>query len=108
MQSILDFRYILVPLAGILIFVTELGAAAIHIWTVVIGYQAAGLWGAILSLCAPFLSEIWWFRYSWQHFGLWGTWYAVAIGVVVAAFICWILLAALIVYLERRAALDAY
>ena len=37
----------------------------VHIWTIIIAFTEAGLFGAILSLIFPFLSEIYWVIMLW-------------------------------------------
>ena len=33
----------------------------IHVWTIIIAYEASGLFAAVLALCLPVLAQIYWF-----------------------------------------------
>jgi hypothetical protein len=93
--------FVLSSIAGMLIFVTELGAFAIHVWTTAIGYQHTGFFGAVLTFVLPFVSEAYWFRYAWKAYGFLGSWYNVAVVVLVVAWLCWVAVGMLIARLDR-------
>lgn len=62
----------------------------IHVWTIVIAFSIKGLFGAVLTLVFPVLSEIFWFFKVGNHVG-YDTTYCVAImayvGLVILAFV---------------------
>ncbi len=84
--------------ATLLVFITEFGGGAIHIWTTVIGYQDGGSAGAIATFLLPFLSEAYWFWYAWRHYGFLGSWYGVSVVGLIATWLCWAALVSMLAY----------
>jgi hypothetical protein len=95
--------FLLSAFAGMLIFATEICASLVHLWTAVICYQAAGFWVAVLTFFTPFISEMFWFRRFWKSDGIFGTWYSVCLGVVLAMFGSWLILGFIISRIDDRA-----
>jgi|SRR5215471_17758975 len=91
-------QFALGSLVSLLIFVSEIGGGAIHLWTTLVGYQHSGVGGAIATFLLPVLSEAYWFRYAWRHYGFLGSWYSVSVVVVVAAWLCWATLVLMLAY----------
>ena len=48
-------------LAGFGLVILQIFSLIIHIYTIVISFTVSGIWGAIITLCMPVLSEIYWF-----------------------------------------------
>lgn len=55
--------------AGCLIIVAHIGAALLHLWTILIAWQASGFVAALISFCLPVLSQIYWFAITWRTLG---------------------------------------
>lgn len=62
----------------ILMIIVNFGSISFHIWTVIIAFQNAGWFGAILSAVLPVVSWVYWFIYGWNRYGIFGSWYNVS------------------------------
>lgn len=54
---------------SLLMFANIIGGIALHLFTVYISYQSAGIIVAFLTFSAPFVSEIVWWLISWHQSG---------------------------------------
>ena len=68
---------------GIAMVVLWLSSAALHFYTVFVAYQDSGVFGAFISLSAPFAAELYWFVKAWRQTGTAMTGYGVSCMAVV-------------------------
>jgi hypothetical protein len=80
----------------------QIGAALLHVWTIILAYQFSGFIGAVLSFFLPVISEIWWAVVIWKRVGPLNL-YMLAIVAVVALFV----IGGLLVQLAERAMLNS-
>jgi hypothetical protein len=63
----LKFLTACMNILGALGLLVKLIAVGIHLWTVCVAYHFAGIVGALISLVAPVISQLYWMNFSWHH-----------------------------------------
>lgn len=58
---------------------------AVWVWTIVLGYQFAGIFGGLVAFGTPVLSQIAFIFYQWHTYQQWDTVYNITLAVVAAS-----------------------
>jgi hypothetical protein len=79
----------------------QIGAIALHVWTIIIAYNHAGFFLALVTFAVPGLSEIFWLYTISSAVGVLN-WYAVACASIIGLWVVVFALSYLSTLLEER------